>query len=144
MSALADRLGKRLRGAVGEAAGALDAATAGSRTVSVGTVYVNGFNKDDAFEYRLTGERLVWNRCADPEVAGFALGDVHAFGSWENDRCHVVIGVDVGDNLFDLLLRSADDPAAKQQHLIARFLIHALRSAGANELTTAQPPVGSS
>jgi hypothetical protein len=50
----------------------------------------------------------------------------------------------VGDNLFDLLLRSADDPAAKQQHLIARFLIHALRSAGAKELTTAQPPVGSS
>jgi hypothetical protein len=37
-------------------------------------------------------------------------------------------------------LRPAGDQAARQQQLIVRFLVHALRGAGATQLTEEQPP----
>jgi hypothetical protein len=119
---------------------ALEEAGGGDRFVSVGSVFVNGHQEANMFQYRLTDKRLVWNSKANPEVAGFALGDVSVFGAWENDRGHTVVGVDVHGALWDLLLipaaaRVRGEAGDHQRQLIVRYFVHALRDAGARELT---------
>jgi hypothetical protein len=129
---------KRRVGGGSEAARLLDAAAEGNHVISVGTVYVNGHEPGDAFKYRLTEKRFVWNRAADPYICGFALGEVSAFGSWEDHRGHLIVGVDVDGTLWDLILLPETghkaDVAARQQELIVRFLMHALRDAGGRQL----------
>jgi hypothetical protein len=141
VNVFAGRADRRLRASgAAEAEKALDAASGGDNTVSVGRIYVNGHESANAFWYRLTEKRLVWNRAADPQVAGFALGDVTAFGSWEDHLGHLVVGIDVNGSLWDLLFFPTSDrtkakPGRQPEHLTVRFLLHALRDATGQELT---------
>lgn len=133
------RKDKSRRGPDAEAFEALESSPGGDKVVSAGTLYINGLEPADAYQYRLTDKRLTWNRGRDPGIAGFALRDVDAFGSWENHLGHLVVGVDVGGTLWDLVLipitGHKGEIAARQQHLVVRYLLHALRDAGAEQLS---------